>query len=190
MLDDKTIVTASVTILVTFSGFIIKYLNDIELAKRKDRLDRINKQLGDFYGPLYSLLKSNNQSWKSFREKYKPNGAYFNDPNFPTTQTQIEEWKHYMKYVFMPHNDKIHDILISKSDLLIEDKMPECLLKLISHIVIYKAILKKWELGDDSELISIINFPLEVNEYIYTSFEFLKKEQFKIISKNKPLLKD
>lgn len=188
MIDNKIMIPAFVTISVAFLGFVVKYWNDIKLAKRKDKLDRINKQLGDFYGPLYSLMKSNHQAWESFRKKHKPNGAYFNDPNYPTTEEQIEVWKHYMKYVFMPTNEKMYDIIVSKSDLLLEDEIPKCLLDLISHIVIYKAVIKNWELGDFSEYTSIINFPTDVRQYIYNSFEKLKKEQNNIINKTNFLI--
>lgn len=184
MNDWKIILPAIVAIFVAFTGFIIKFINDIILAKRKDKLDRINKQLSDFYGPLYSLRKSSNVAWAAFRKKNKPTGAYFGNPNSPTNEEDIEIWKHYMIYVFMPINDKIYDIIVNKSDLLIENEMPKCLLDLISHIVIYKAVIKNWEKGNNNEFTSTSNFPLEVDDYIFKSFEKLKKEQYKIINKS------
>lgn len=179
----KILITASVTIFVALLGFVLKYINDLALAKRKDKLDRINKQLGDFYGPLYSLLKSNQQAWASFRQKYKPvRGAYF-DPDNPPTEEQVKAWRHYMKAVFMPANEKMYDIIVSKSDLLIEDDMPQCILNLVSHIVVYRAVIKNWDLGDTKENVSIIDFPNESREYVYDAFEKLKKEQFRLLQK-------
>jgi hypothetical protein len=172
----KLLITTIVTVTLAFIGYIVKYFNDLALAKRKDKLDRINKQLGDFYGPLYSLLKSNEQAWDAFRQKNKPRGAYF-DPNNPPTEDELVAWRHYMKSVFMPANDKIYDIIVSKSDLLIEDEMPKCLLNLISHIVVYKAVIKNWDLGNNAEHTSIINFPMEAQEYVYQKFDTLKKKQ-------------
>ena len=46
-MDDKTIVTLIVTVSLAFLGSIIKYMNDVAIARRKDRLDRINQQLID-----------------------------------------------------------------------------------------------------------------------------------------------
>jgi hypothetical protein len=174
--SEKLFITTSVAIL----GFIITYINSLRLAKRKDKLDRINNQLGDFYGPLYSLLKSNEEAWMSFCEKYKIIGAVF-DPAKPRTTQELTDWRLYMTVVFMPANNKIYDVIVSKSDLLIESEMPECLLKLISHIVIYKAVIKKWEMGDYTEHTSVINFPSEVHSYIYKSFESLKREQYEML---------
>ncbi|HTI08084.1 MAG TPA: hypothetical protein VL832_05995 [Puia sp.] len=180
--SSSLLITTTVTILLAFIGYLVKYFNDLALARRKDKLDRINKQLGDLYGPLYSLLKSNEQAWASFRKTYKPGGAYF-DPLNPPNDEQLAAWRHYMKVVFMPANEKIYDVIVSKSDLLIENDMPACLLKLISHIVVYKAVIKNWELGKIEENTSIINFPDDAREYVYASFEKLKKEQFQYLHK-------
>src|SRR5688572_14225276 len=106
---NKLLITTAVTVFIAFAGFIVKYINDLTLTRRKDKLDRINKQLGDFYGPLYSLLKSNQQAWLSFRHRHKPSGSYF-DPQNPPTEEQLIAWRHYMKAVFMPANEKIYDI--------------------------------------------------------------------------------
>jgi hypothetical protein len=129
---------------------------------------------------LYSLLKSNDQAWQAFRYKNKPRGSYF-DPEDPPDKEELVAWRHYMTVVFMPVNEKMYDIIVSKSDLLIEDEMPECLLKLISHIVIYKAVIKNWEAGNTSEHTSIINFPNEVKEYVYERFNKLKREQQELL---------
>jgi hypothetical protein len=180
--NDKLILTTSVSILLALAGYIVTYLNNLRLAKRKDKLDRINKQLGDFYGPLYSLMKSNEKAWQSFREKYKPGGSFFDTKN-PPNHEEITAWRHYMKVVFMPANDKIYDIIVSKSDLLIEDDMPACLLELISHIVVYKAVIKNWDISDSKENTSIINFPIDAQEYIFKAFEKLKREQYKLLYK-------
>jgi hypothetical protein len=179
---NKLVITTLVTIVLAFLGYLIKYINDLTLARRKDKLDRINKQLGDFYGPLYSLLKSNQQAWRSFRQKHKPSGSYFDQKN-PPTEEQVIAWRHYMKNVFMPANEKVYDIIVTKSDLLIEDDMPQCLLNLISHIVVYRAVIKNWDLGNTEENTSIINFPDDAREYVYKAFEQLKKEQFRLLHK-------
>ena len=54
-MDWKTWLAPSVTVGVALLGFAVKYLNDIKIAQRKDRLDRINQQLKFLYGPLYAI---------------------------------------------------------------------------------------------------------------------------------------
>ena len=44
-----------VSVLVALIGYVVKYFNDLRLAQRKDRLDRVSHQLSDLYGPLFAL---------------------------------------------------------------------------------------------------------------------------------------
>ena len=56
------VITAIVTIFVALAGYLITYWNNILLSRRTERLNRINKQLNEFYGPLYSLVYSSSKS--------------------------------------------------------------------------------------------------------------------------------
>jgi hypothetical protein len=66
----EMIITISVTILLAFSGYIAKYLNDLRVAQRKDRLERVNQQMRDLYGPLFSLSNVSTITWKEFQEEF------------------------------------------------------------------------------------------------------------------------
>ena len=57
------VITAVVTVLVALGGYLITYWNNIRLSQYSEQLNRINKQLGEFYGPLYSLVDTGNQVW-------------------------------------------------------------------------------------------------------------------------------
>ncbi len=43
-----------VTIGLAFVGYVVTYLNGLRLSQRQERLARVNRQLGEFYGPLYA----------------------------------------------------------------------------------------------------------------------------------------
>jgi hypothetical protein len=45
------VITAVVTVFVAFIGYLITYLNTIRLAQRTEKLQRINRQLSELYGP-------------------------------------------------------------------------------------------------------------------------------------------
>ncbi|MBK6544364.1 MAG: hypothetical protein IPG12_03690 [Saprospiraceae bacterium] len=182
-MDENFLITTTVTILIAFFGLIITYLNNLRLTKRKEKLELLNKRLGDFYGPLYALLKSNEIAWASFRSKHRPTTGLFFNPEDPPNNEDLLAWMHYIKTVFMPTNERIFETIVSKCDLLLEEHIPDSLLQLISHIVIYRAIIKNWELENYSEYTSIIPFPVKAREYIYQRFEELKKQQFKMINK-------
>ena len=54
-MDEKTFTTLGVALVIALVGFVVKYLNDVAIAQRKDKLERINQQLKNLYGPLYTI---------------------------------------------------------------------------------------------------------------------------------------
>src|SRR5437879_4474315 len=87
-----------------------------------------------------------------------------------------------MATVFMPRNIWLQELIVSKSDLLIETDMPQCLRDFCAHVAAYQTVLKKWENNDFSEHTSIINYPgQKLLEYSHNSFRCLKEKQAKLI---------
>lgn len=175
------LITTTVTIGLAFLGYLITYLNNLRLTQRKDRLDRVNRQLGEFYGPLFALDHASYIARQKFLQKYAAGrDAYFAE-GVKLSAEELWVWRHWMRTVFMPINARIYELVLSKSDLLIEPNMPPCLIKLCAHVASYKVVLEKWEQDDFSEHLALIDFPKELHEYASESFEALKFEQAKLL---------
>jgi len=139
-LDQKTLLTLSVTVLLALLGYVATYLYNLRLSQRKDRLGRINRQLQDLYGPLYSLVRTSSITWDGFRQKCRPGGAFW-DPNNPPSADEAAEWRLWMTTVFMPLNLRMEKTIIEHTDLLDETNMPLCLLMLCAHVSSYKSVI-------------------------------------------------
>ena len=175
------ILTAIVTVLVALAGYLITYWNNVRLSQRAEQLERINKQLAEFYGPLYSLVSTGTQTWEAFRTKYRPGKSYF-ESYPPPTEEELKAWRLWMATVFMPQNIQMQELIESKTDLLIETDMPECLEELCAHVAAYRVVLKQWEHDDFTEHASIINFTgKKLLDYSHKSFKSLKEKQAKLI---------
>jgi hypothetical protein len=166
-------------------GYIFTYFNDLRISKRTAELERINRQLGELYGPLYALADSSTITFAEFLKRYRPGQPSFF--NTPPNEDELKIWRLWMSDVFMPTNLKMYDIILNKADLLIEEEMPKCLLDLGAHVAAYKAIMKKWEKHDFSEHQSLLKFPRkELREYVEKSYKELKSKQKRLIeSENK-----
>src|SRR3954468_5922546 len=96
--------TEAVTLIgvcVAAIGYVYKYQTDLKLLQRNDRLERINRQLSDFYGPLLVLTRSRERSWLTFRQRHRPPGeeSYWRlDP--PATEDDAAAWRLWMSTVF------------------------------------------------------------------------------------------
>jgi hypothetical protein len=179
--DVKVALPLVITILLAIAGYLATYANSLRLARRSDRLDRINRQLRDLYGPLFALTSASNRTWSEFRQRYRPSGGFW-DLDSPPTQDEAAAWRLWMSEVFMPLNSQMFDVVVQKADLLEEAYVPDCLLDLCSHVAAYRPVLKAWEKGDYSENKSLINFPREpLMQYVNTTFLKLKSEQQRLL---------
>ena len=187
---DGTEAVALVGVCVAAIGYVVKYRSDLKLAQRNDRLERINRQLSAFYGPLLSLTQSSEESWLAFRRRYRPPGDHsFWKPDPPPTMADVIAWRLWMTTVFMPMSQRMSDLVFTHADLIEEPEMPPCLLALCAHVGGYQAVLKQWETGEVSiereDNISIVNFPgQELAEYAAAAFGRLKAEQADLLGSN------
>ena len=88
--------------LVAVAGFLVTYRNNLQLSQRKDRLDRINRQLSDFYGPLFATASASNACWLVFRRQYRPGGAFWDSAGPPPTSDEAAAWRLWITTVLMP----------------------------------------------------------------------------------------
>ncbi len=167
-------------LFIAILGFAAKYVNDVRLARRKDALDRVNKQLADLYGPMLACASASSIAWQEFRRRYRPGRPYFDDDP-PPSPGELEAWRLWITEVFMPLNLRIEKAVMEHADLLRESEMPLCLRELCAHISAYKLVLKRWQNGDHSEHTSVVNYPPDVDEYARRSYDALKAEQGRLL---------
>lgn len=181
--------TEAVTLIgvcVAALGYVYKYQTDLKLLQRNDRLERVNRQLSDFYGPLLALTRSSERSWEAFRQRYRPGSRSYWHPEPPASEDDVTAWRLWMATVFMPMHQQMMDIVLTHADLIDESEMPLCLLDLCAHVSGYQAVLKQWESGDISMIrednISVVNFPSHaLTTYAAEAFDRLKAEQARLL---------
>ena len=166
---------AILTILVAFAGYAITFLSAHMLARRRDKLDLVNRRLNEFYGPLYVASEAGNIAYRSLLAKQGKTQSE------PITDQDLKDWVLWMRTIFIPLNEIREKIIIDKAHLIIEEQMPQCLLDFVTHVVGYKAVLRKWAEGDFSERRSTIGWPPEFDVYVKTSYAALKAEQMRLM---------
>jgi hypothetical protein len=166
---------AILTVILAFFGYLVTFLSARMLARRRDKLRLVNKRLNEFYGPLYVASEAGNMAYRSL---LKRQGKLQSDP---ITDDEMKEWMLWVKTIFMPLNDIREKIIIEKAYLIVEERMPQCLLDFVTHVVGYKAVLSKWAEGDYSERRSTIGWPPEFDIYVKNSYAALKAEQTRLM---------
>jgi hypothetical protein len=166
-------------LIVALIGYLATYLNDLRLAKRKEKLELINKQINQFYGPLFVSVNTSDVAYKAYLQKIENRKSI--DTGVSFTDYENKEWETWFESVFMPLNLFGEKVILENAYLIREAEMPKCLIDFLTHVSAYKALLKKWENGDRNEVMPLIDFPKELNEYIRTSYLDLKREQLQLI---------
>jgi hypothetical protein len=166
---------AILTVVLAFLGYLVTFFSARMLARRRDKLELVNKRLNEFYGPLYVASEAGNTAYRSLLERQ---GKRKSDP---ILDSEMKDWVLWMTTIFMPLNDIREKIIIEKASLIIEEQMPQCLLSFVTHVVGYKAVLAKWAEGDYGERRSTIGWPPEFDLYVRTSYAALKAEQTRLM---------
>jgi len=161
----------ALTILLAFVGYLATAWSAQMLARRKDKLEHVNRRLNEFYGPLYVASQAGNIAYRSLLKKQGKTQS------FPILDSEMKEWMLWMTTIFMPLNDVREKIIIEKAYLIVEEQMPQCLLDFVTHVVGYKAVLAKWAEKDYSERRSTIGWPPEFDAYVERSYAALKAQQ-------------
>lgn len=173
-MDWKVTLTITVTILLAFSGYAATYWNNLRLAQRRDRLDRINRQLSDLYGPLLALSIATESLFKEYGREHA---------------SKLDEhatWRVWVQQVFMPLNERMVEVITEKADLIEEPEMPEVLRQLCAHVNAYRPIITNWEKSDFSRRTPLVRFPASLHKDVEKVFSRLKKEQNDLLRRELP----
>lgn len=172
-----SVITAAVASL---AAFIANRRTD----RLRGQLEYVNSQLREFYGPLFAIAETSEQAWTAFKTRYNPNAASeanFWDPAHPPSRDARVAYKHWMKTIFFPLDDKLVDIIVARADLLIDTGMPQCLTDLCAHAFTLKTVLATW----DAEAGGAPDAPAypakELLSYLKDSFIVLKHEQMRLL---------
>ena len=160
---------------MAFTGYALTFVSAHVLARRRDKLELVNKRLNEFYGPLYVASEAGNIAYRSLLKKQGKTQSE------PITDEDLKDWMLWMRTIFYPLNEIREKIIIEKAHLIIEEQMPQCLLDFVTHVVGYKAVLRKWAEGDYSERRSTIGWPPEFDAYVRRSYAALKAEQMRLM---------
>jgi hypothetical protein len=92
--------TILVTIALAFIGLVAKYVNDLRLAKRKERLELASLRLNKFYGPLYVSTKAGIMAFDALHKRLGRSHIF--EDRFHPDDEAFREWKIWLVNVFMP----------------------------------------------------------------------------------------
>ncbi|MFE7114757.1 hypothetical protein ACFU99_04955 [Streptomyces sp. NPDC057654] len=181
--------TVIVTLAVAFTGYIATYVNNLRLSQRERRLERVNRQLAELYGPLLALVEANHRAYRAFTGLHPRDGdrnLFQHHPDRPgdepPTEDELTEWQRWVQAIILPNQRVMREVLTTKADLLMEAEMPGMLLELYVFTAIDELELPGWSSGPRKELRQ--EYPTgAMTHYVRDCFNSLKAEQTKLLGR-------
>jgi hypothetical protein len=172
-------ITASAAICVAVLGALLSYLYTRRQERRKARLERLNAQLQEFYGPLYAIFEANRIAHLEFVKTLREGTTTLFDENVePLNEDELRLWRLWAQSAHQHRSTPAYEVIINKAHLLIQDEMPPCLLQFCAHKAGYDVVIERWKQGDYTEHLSVVRHPGDaLHEYLQHSFVALKRKQ-------------
>ncbi|MEU3069863.1 hypothetical protein ABZ712_23585 [Streptomyces sp. NPDC006906] len=175
------IVAASASVLVAVLAYFMNHRGERVRAVRQAKLEWVNSQLKNLYGPLLVLADVNETAWKEYRRRYLPEGA-LQRRSHDLTERERQRWRNWMITVFVPAALRARDVIVEHGELIIEEEVPRVLLDFCSHAASLEVLVMEWESNQEAEELLIRHPGGDFVAYVRASYANLKAAQSKLLS--------
>ncbi|KAH7620904.1 hypothetical protein NADE_003513 [Nannochloris sp. 'desiccata'] len=162
-----------------YPGYLFTYFNTKKTDERKAQIDRANDQVRLLYGPLLACISATRSAYAAMVRQHSPDGttdgfvkAIREWPDGP----EGNSYRHWMKSVLQPLNERAADIIINHLNLLESSNIDPVLLQFVAHVSSYRVILNRWEDGATAEW-SAVSYPDKLPQYVEREFKKIKRKQ-------------
>jgi hypothetical protein len=152
-------------------------------AKRLDAATRfIERQLEELYGPLFFLIIEGRRTFRDLLDALGRNYVFQEDRHL--SPDELKTWLFWVDYDFLPRNEKMKQLLESKTHLLVDAIIPDSYLTFIDHHNSWKVNHCRWQKeGVEYAWHSKINFPKQFEEDVISTFSRLKQKHSLLLAK-------
>ena len=88
-----------IPVIVALLGYSLTKRNELELTRRRERLDLINRRLNTFYGPLYVLSEVGHRAYQTLIDKLGSEEVFKKEP---MDENDLREWQIWVENIFIP----------------------------------------------------------------------------------------
>jgi hypothetical protein len=144
----------------------------LKLQLKLKRIEILSQQLSEFYNPLFALILINQRAFTAVGPKSFPE-----DP--VSREAAGEVWSQIKTNLILPNNQRIQEILQTKTHLLVPGDTLAAYIALLNHIAMYAVLQER-----PTEIYAKFQFPKgilshveQVREKLVEELNALKQEQ-------------
>lgn len=187
------ILVAIISATVTVLGWLISHILTLQRERETQQLTALwkftERQLEELYGPLSFLIWDGRRAFADLLEIFGRNYVF---PESGTlTEDELKTWLFWIDNYFFPKNEKIKELLESKTHLIEGEEIPPSHIAFLEHYNSWYLNHLRWKKdGVEYSWHSKINAPKAFEEDILDTFKRLKARHTKALRKistiNKP----
>lgn len=179
-------IVAIITTWIALFGWIINHFLTARRERNNQRLavhlKYVERQLEELYGPLAFLIIEKNQSSIDFVEALGREPVFEGENSLD--DNEVDLWLFWVEKNFLPGNEEMRHLLMTKTHLIAGAKMPTSFLEFLNYHNSWKIRHLLWqEKGVKYILRSEMSFPTSFSEEILNTFTALKNQHNKLREK-------
>jgi hypothetical protein len=183
---ETPVVVALVAGVVTAIGWLVNHwltANREEARRRTEaQLKFVERQIEELYGPLASLLHEGRRTFADLLQALGRTYVFHDDDFLPPEE--LKTWLYWAETEFLPRNEKIKDLLKSKTHLIDGPTFPESYVQFFDHCNSWAINHRRWK---DQKIAyswrSKINWPDEFENEVLGTFASLKAEHSNLLGR-------
>ena len=171
---------ALIAAAMTITGWLVSHNLDLRrqraLHQLRSRIEFIEKQLEQLYGPLNILVLESERSFKELLRVLPRAGSVVFEDGKDLTPEEQETWRFWVEQDLLPRNERIKDLLMTKMHLVDGNSIPKSYLRFIDHHNAWAIHHRRWQKsGIVYEWRSPTSWPKDFGTDIQRTFERLKQ---------------
>ena len=185
---DAAFIAAILAAVISVVGWLVNYILTGLADRRNQRLSaslkHIERQLEELYGPLALLILEGKRTFKDLTETLGRGFVFIEDRDLP--EDELNTWLFWVENDFFPRNEKIKELLTTKTHLIEGERIPESYLAFLDHYNSWKISHLRWQReGVEYSWHSRVNWPRDFDQDVLSTFEQLKARHATLLGKTR-----
>jgi len=110
-----------IPVILALLGYWLTKRRELEMTRRRERLELINTQLNTFYGPPFVLTQVAHMAFDTLSEKL---GGRETLEQQPISEQDLREWRIWVENIFVPMYTASEDLILKNAHLIREEGVP------------------------------------------------------------------
>jgi hypothetical protein len=166
-------------------GYVLSSRESRRLERMKTAVKHLESQLQELYGPLAFLIWEGQRSWKDLFDTLEILRGEPQQSVFPLTKKdELELWLFWVDNDLLPRNERIRELLMSKTHLIEGASMPRSYLEFLEHHNSWNINHLRWQKqGIEYPWHSKVNYPQNFGKEVTATFGSLKERYYGFLEK-------